>query len=545
MYLDHFGLSRFPFTIAPDPEFLFPSSGHQEALAHLQYALSGHGGLICLTGEVGTGKTTLCRAFLASDAPDIKTAYIFNPQLSARELLQALCDELGIGYDTEDSQKALYARLNEALLDWYAQGQRVICVIDEAQSMPAPLLEQIRLLTNLETSREKLLTLILVGQPELRDILARHELRQLNQRITARYHLNHLGELETQAYLKHRLATAGCSEPVFDATSSRIIWRGSQGVPRLINSVADRALLGAYANGLSDVTPAIAKRALEEVIGEQGGRSASHARLAGHPPGRSFSRALLPVALVGIVVLAAGGYLTFQKPDALTSVLATETATVAADPEQATATVTAPTSDDVKLAANQKTEQTASAEDGAESTPAEPERDGPESVLATAMGVPGGDCDTLATSGWQCSWVAWSKQQLVDAGIPVAVKSRGDGSWRAVMQATHRDLNSIHARKLVAWHPPAGYRRGIKPGSRGAIVQWVRRQLGVEWHGGWQVIGPQGATNAKPDETLYDPLLANKVMEFQVKHGLDADKILGPQTLVFLQRYPQVQGGEG
>ena len=544
MYLDHFGLSRFPFTIAPDPEFLFPSTGHQEALAHLQYALSGHGGLICLTGEVGTGKTTLCRAFLSGDAPDVKTAYIFNPQLSARELLQALCDELGIGYDVDDSQKTLYARLNEALLDWYAQGQRVICVIDEAQSMPAPLLEQIRLLTNLETSREKLLTLILVGQPELRDILARHELRQLNQRITARYHLNHLGELETQAYLKHRLATAGCSDPVFDAASSRIIWRGSHGVPRLINSVADRALLGAYANGLPEVTPAIARRALEEVTGEQGSR-----RGAGYGPGTGgvrktpSSRAVLPIAVMAVTLLAAGGYLAAQKQDSLLSLFANDSSQLSTRASESLAA----TGPETGASSNAESGENAVAENAgasAEVMTPQVEQDGPEAVLAATMGVPGGTCDTLAEAGWHCSWVAWSKQQLVDAGVPVAVKSRRDGRWRAVMTATHRDLNSIHARKLIAWHPPAGYGRGIKPGGRGAIVRWVRRQLGVEWHGGWQVIGPQGSSSAKPDESFYDPLLANKVMEFQVKHGLDADKILGPQTLIFLQRYPQTLAGE-
>lgn len=551
MYLDHFGLSRFPFTIAPDPDFLFPSSGHQEALAHLQYALSGHGGLICLTGEVGTGKTTLCRVFLGTDAPDIKTAYIFNPQLSARELLQSLCDELGIGYSSEASQKSLYASLNEALLSGYASGQRVICVIDEAQSMPAPLLEQIRLLTNLETNREKLLTLILVGQPELRDILARHELRQLNQRITARYHLNHLNELETLAYLKHRLATAGCHHAVFDAPVANIIWNGSGGVPRLINSIADRALLGAYANGLPAVTPSIARQALQEVTGltRQGRRS--NASSGSKTPSSMSPVGLLGGAVIGGLLVAAG-YLTWQKQDVLEQWLSPASALVGAghgsNEENIGSVALANASSErgspeaIEVEAINAEAADATGEGEALSVVTAPP--GPEAVLAESLGLPGGNCDALREAGWHCSWVGWSRQQLVEAGMPVAVKGRRDGQWRAVQQPTHPALQGVQTRALIAWQPPTGYRRGVKPGQSGAVVGWVRQQLGMEWHGGWTVIGPQGATNARPDENLYDPLLANRVMQFQVQHGLDADQILGPQTLIFLQRYPEpaVQG---
>jgi len=530
MYLDHFGLSRFPFTIAPDPDFLFPSSGHQEALAHLHYALSGHGGLICLTGEVGTGKTTLCRAFLSTEADDVKTAYIFNPQLSARELLQSLCDELGIEYNPEASQKALYARLNDALLDGYANGQRVICVIDEAQSMPAPLLEQIRLLTNLETNREKLLTLILVGQPELRDILARHELRQLNQRITARYHLNHLGELETLAYLKHRLATAGCTQPVFDAACVRIIWRGSVGVPRLINSIADRALLGAYANGLSAVTPAIAKRALQEVTGGEtrAASVSSGMRSPWHWAAVLAVGSLLPVA----------GYLMWQKQDALEAWWTpAEPVLVQSQSETTIVPGMAP-----GIAPGRVSAQADSPSAAAETPAAVVKTPGPEALLAASLGVPDSDCDGLKAAGWHCSWVAWSRQQLVSAAVPLVAKHRKDDRWEAITQPTLDNLQSTHARTLIAWQPPKGYRRGLKPGQSGVLVRWVRQQLGMDWHGGWTVIGPKGASSsARPDENLYDPLLANRVMQFQVRHGLDADRILGPQTLIFLQRYPETQ----
>lgn len=267
MYLEYFGLEKLPFTISPDPDFLYPSKGHQEALAHLSYALTDQGGLICLTGEVGTGKTTLCRALMESVPEGDHVAYIFNPQLSPIELMQSLCDDLGINYYDDSSLKDVYKVINEALVDFYASHQRVICVIDEAQSMPPALLEQIRLLTNLETHREKLLTLVLVGQPELRDLLARHDLRQLNQRITARYHLNLLSLEETAAYLEHRIICAGGEHMLFDRSAIHEIWNASGGTPRLINSIADRALLGAYATSQHVVNRAIAKQAVVEVLG--------------------------------------------------------------------------------------------------------------------------------------------------------------------------------------------------------------------------------------------------------------------------------------
>ncbi len=524
MYLDHFGLSRFPFTIAPDPDFLFPSVGHQEALAHLQYALTGHGGLICLTGEVGTGKTTLCRAFLATRISHIKTAYIFNPQLSALELLQSLCDELGIAYDADDSQKTLYNTLNHALLAWYAEGTRVICVIDEAQSMPAPLLEQVRLLTNLETNKEKLLTLILVGQPELREILARHELRQLSQRITARYHLSHLSELETRAYLKHRLMTAGCTESVFDSAAARVIWRGSGGVPRIINSVADRALLGVYASNETQASAGVAKQALKEVTGGVTPPS-NHATSAVHA--KTENRSVFGVlfgAVVGLLLVVTG-FLAVQKQDALLAVWHSRHTAIAVTDRGVDAASVDSTDD----------ESTPIAE-----LPVAPKSDGPERVLAQVLGIPDGSCAALIPSGWKCSWVTWSRQQLVDAGTPMAVKDKSSGLWRGLVSAQSLgDLTNTRSRALIGWQPPAGYSGGVRPGRSSPVVRWVRQQLGMDWHGNWTVISPAGQAPAqRPNDTFYDPLLKNRVMQFQVQHGLDADGILGPQTLVFLQRFP-------
>ena len=330
MYLEYFGLQRLPFTISPDPDFLYPSPGHQEALAHLSYALTDQGGLICLTGEVGTGKTTLCRALMASVPEGDHIAYIFNPQLSPSELIEALCDELHIQYASGLSLRELYRVLYMGLLRFYSNNQRVICVIDEAQVMSPALLEQVRLLTNLETNTEKLLTLVLVGQTELREILERHELRQMNQRITARYHLGHLTLSETAEYLAHRIQCAGGGRMLFDQASIKVIWQNSMGVPRLINSMADRALLGAYAGNKPFVDAAIARKAVIEVSGSER-KSPPKMPKSNDLPDENEGRSVLPwVAglLVFLVLLLAAfvGYRYFAPekaasllPDLVTS----------------------------------------------------------------------------------------------------------------------------------------------------------------------------------------------------------------------------------
>lgn len=297
MYLEHFGLERLPFTIAPDPDLLFPSKNHQEALAHLHYALTGHGGLVCLTGEVGTGKTTLCRTFLADLPKDIRSAYIFNPQLSPVELLQAIAEEFGIDTRHTNSQRELYNLLNQALLSGYAKGERFICVIDEAQTMPAPLLEQIRLLTNLETNHEKLLTLILVGQPELQKLLAQHNLRQLNQRITARFHLSHLSWQDCVQYLDFRCRKSGAQRSLFSRLAMWRLWRASKGIPRVLNTLSDRALLGAYALGKDRVNLSLVRGAQAEVL----------------PKLSRMPNKFWPVAFMSVLLLITAGLLKENK----------------------------------------------------------------------------------------------------------------------------------------------------------------------------------------------------------------------------------------
>jgi general secretion pathway protein A len=271
MYAPFFGLKHEPFSIAPDPRYLFMSERHREALAHLLYGLGGGGGFVLLTGEIGAGKTTVCRCFLEQVPKRCNVAYIFNPKLSVTELLRVVCDEFRIPLPSQTgsdgSVKDFVDPLNRYLLQTHAVGQNNVLVIDEAQNLSADVLEQLRLLTNLETNERKLLQIILIGQPELRDMLARPELEQLAQRVVARFHLGALSQAETVQYIRHRMAVAGLNRPLpFDRPSRQRIFKWSRGVPRRINLLCDRALLGAYSQGKARIDSAIVDKAAAEVF---------------------------------------------------------------------------------------------------------------------------------------------------------------------------------------------------------------------------------------------------------------------------------------
>jgi general secretion pathway protein A len=270
MYLSFFGLNEKPFAITPDPRYLFLSERHSEALAHLVYGISDAGGFIQLTGEVGTGKTTTIRSLLAQIPKDAEVALILNPRITATEFLLTICEELGIGVpdDSVASVKDLVDILNAYLLRAHAKGQRVVVVVDEAHLLEPAVLEQVRLLTNLETSTQKLLQIILIGQPELRELLDRNDLRQLAQRITARYHLSPLSKDETAAYVRHRLRVAGSTSEIFTPMALLELHRLAGGVPRLINIISDRALLGAYTQDRHGVTGPLVRQAAKEVFGK-------------------------------------------------------------------------------------------------------------------------------------------------------------------------------------------------------------------------------------------------------------------------------------
>lgn len=271
MYAPFFGLEHPPFSIAPDPRYLFMSERHREALAHLLYGLDAGGGFVLLTGEIGTGKTTVCRCFLEQIPPQCNVAYIFNPKLTVPELLRSICDEFGVAHRPAipgaETVKDCLDPLNDFLLQQHAAGRNNVLIIDEAQNLAPDVLEQLRLLTNLETSERKLLQIILIGQPELRAMVAAPELEQLAQRVIARYHLDALSADETRQYIAHRLAVAGLQGPLpFQQRALARVHALTGGVPRRINLLCDRALLGAYGAGVREVTDAMVRRAAREVF---------------------------------------------------------------------------------------------------------------------------------------------------------------------------------------------------------------------------------------------------------------------------------------
>ncbi len=270
MYTSFFGLGEKPFAITPDPRYLFMSERHAEALAHLLYGINEAGGFIQLTGEVGTGKTTVVRSLLERMPGHADVAVILNPQLTPVEFVLTICEELGIFMRDDDTSsiKDLVDLLNKRLLEAHAKGRRVVVIVDEAQNLTPETLEQVRLLTNLETASQKLLQIILIGQPELREVLARVELRQLAQRITGRYHLDPLSRAETAAYVSHRLKVAGsASGDVFSTAALREVHRLTNGIPRIINVICDRALLGAFTQEQHRIGPSLVRDAAGEVYG--------------------------------------------------------------------------------------------------------------------------------------------------------------------------------------------------------------------------------------------------------------------------------------
>jgi len=302
MYAAHFGLKREPFSIAPDPRYLFMSERHREALAHLLYGVRGGGGFVLLTGEIGAGKTTVCRCFLEQVPKRCNVAYIFNPKLTALELLQSVCEEFRIEVRPrgagDPTLKDHVDALNEYLLRTHAAGFNNVLIIDEAQNLSIDVLEQLRLLTNLETNERKLLQITLIGQPELREMLLKPELEQLAQRVVARFHLDPLAEEETAHYIKHRLAVAGLSGLIpFDREARHRIFELTRGVPRRINLLCDRALLGAYASGRQRVDRATVDKAAGEVFDRRASAGARRRQLALAAAG----------AALGVVLLAAAG----------------------------------------------------------------------------------------------------------------------------------------------------------------------------------------------------------------------------------------------
>ena len=273
MYMRFFGLKQEPFSLAPDPRYLYMSKRHREALAHLLYGVGGGGGFVLLSGEIGAGKTTVCRCFLEQIPKRCNVAYIFNPKLTVTELVKSICEEFRIPVDVPRGQpatvKTYVDALNEFLLKTHAVGQNNVLIIDEAQMLSVDVLEQLRLLTNLETNERKLLQIVLIGQPELRTMLEQPELEQLAQRVIARFHLKALSSKETEHYIRHRLSVAGMTRTIpFDRKALQRIHEIARGVPRRINLLCDRAMLGAYAHGLHQIDTEVIEKSAREVFGK-------------------------------------------------------------------------------------------------------------------------------------------------------------------------------------------------------------------------------------------------------------------------------------
>lgn len=270
MYKRYFGLKEKPFHISPSPRYLYLSDWHREALVHLLYGISGEGCIILLTGEVGTGKTMICRSLMERLSETSDTALVLNPNLTITDLLQTICEELGITIDGDSpSVKKYIDRLNRYLLEAHARGRNTVLIIDEAQNLDMEILEQLRLLTNLETDSHKLLQIVLIGQPELLKILGDPQYAQINQRITTRYHLEPLQPADVTPYILHRIAVAGGDDRcrLFSRQALRYLAKTTKGVPRLINILCDRALLGAYAENKDHVDLKIVRKAAREIAG--------------------------------------------------------------------------------------------------------------------------------------------------------------------------------------------------------------------------------------------------------------------------------------
>jgi general secretion pathway protein A len=577
MYLEYFNLKEQPFSITPDPRFLYMSARHREALAHLLYGLGEGGGFVQLTGEVGTGKTTICRCLLEQVPENVDIAIVMNPKVTANELLATVCEELGVNHPGDGASiKTLVDILNRYLLDAHARGRRTVLIIDEAQNLSTDVLEQVRLLTNLETPTQKLLQIILIGQPELRELLSRENMRQLAQRITARYHLEPISGEEADAYIRHRLQICGSSRNLFSRRAVERIHSLSGGIPRLINVLCDRSLLGTYVEGKDMVDQKIVSKASREVLAESAGDS-----------GRR--RAWLPLLAGGLVVLllalaafvyqpwqtlqqpVAGGGVSDRPPSAAVDI--PEPVPSVASPEPAEA----PAADFAPDAVTAVAEEEAVA--GTAAVPAPVSLAGllqqaqsswyrvawkalfarwqvvlPETVkpdfcnFAREYGllcvVGKGDWDSLRTIDRP---MVLSVVRDDGERIPVLLEGMEGAGVEALVgdQLYRLDIEELgnywQGDYAVLVQAPPGGRMFLKVGDRAPDVAWLRGMI-------------EQAMSVKipsADPLLYDYKLQKQVLAFQRAHALLPDGIVGKRTLLYLnsaagrEYEPRLAGGQG
>ena len=534
MYTEFFGLNEKPFAITPDPRYLYMSARHTDALAHLLYGISESGGFIQLTGEVGTGKTTLIRSVLEQLPAKADIALILSPQLTTIEFLATIVQELHCPAPVERTVKAYIDVLNSHLMQAHADGRRVVLIVDEAQTLSPELLEQVRLLTNLETSKQKLLQIILIGQPELRELLDGLQMRQIAQRITGRYHLEPLTKDDTRAYVNHRLRVAGAQHDVFTRPAINALYKHARGIPRLINVIADRALLAAYTQDRRSVDARLVSAAAAEVFGIRrrtpwwpaAAATAGAAAVVfgvtnlGNPP-----RVLEPRAEQFLSAPAQDPPPTPEVSVETGSGTAISTTIV---PEPAHEPVTLPS-----LLANP--------------TFALRTDDAIGELLAlwgahydAARGEP---CTQALEQGLRClfqergtlgelrrvNWPTILSLVTADgAAHPVVVASLGYDRARLVANGEQFELPIAELSyywfgdHLLLWRPGDAPSSALAPGIDDAGVRWLRDTLA-------KLAGEPPQTNAS---TLYDDALAQRVRAYQRAHQLAVDGIVGTRTQI-------------
>jgi general secretion pathway protein A len=529
MYLSYFNLTEAPFSIAPNPRYLYLSRRHQEAIAHLLYGVNGDGGFVLLTGEVGAGKTTVCRYLLEQIPESCDVAYIFNPKLSVAELLSTICVEFGIACPPDNSSIKIFVDcINAYLLDAHARGRHTVLIIDEAQNLSADVLEQMRLLTNLETNQRKLLQIILLGQSELAEMLERPELRQLAQRIVARYHLGPLSKAEVAAYVQHRLEVSGAQRQLFPAALMGRLYRLSRGVPRIINVICDRALLGAYTQGKDKVDLATLKQAAREVLQQS--------------PTGIFSRRR--TVLAGIILAACAAV-------ALAMVQPRHWSDPVAKLRQRLKQGSVPT---LPLKIEEKTPEVKlptppiSSLSWPASEPRERSQFMANAALFRAWGVDYGGadvCQQARTLGLGCRSGLGGLDELRQVNRPAVLTMTDDQgrAFYATMMALDDKFASYvigsetrvvaHGDLVTHWSgrytallrlPPESHEK-IRVGKRGPVVQWLSRQLA-------QAQGREPP--AMHQDQVFDEALERQVKQFQLEQGLVPDGHPGSQTLTRL-----------
>jgi len=532
MYLRYFGLNEAPFSITPDPAFVFLSPRHRDALAHLMYGIGkgGSGGFVQLTGEVGTGKTTLCRCLLEQIPEGTRIALLLNPLVTPRELLAAISEELGIDVrESIDSTRLLVDGLNQYLLAAHERGERVVVVIDEAQNLSPEALEQVRLLTNLETSKEKLLQIVLLGQPELRELLQRRTLRQLAQRITARFHLSPLGPKDTHLYIRHRMQVAGAQRNPFRRSAMNALYQRSQGIPRLINIIADRSLIAAFAKERMDVTAAMVHEAANEV--QLGERQVKRVR---------WPLWLGATAVAAVVVLALASFIDSRPPADAANVPAEDIAEqVVAEPTLSTPIIP-PVDPGPSAGATEPQKIESLDEDWL--------RDHQQRVwqgLAGLWNQPSAAftiqaaCNGDNSLGYACLRDQGNWSKILRLGLPVVLVLQDETPSDLLLQGVDDgrllvggsdelitvSRESVESRWLgtymVAWPQAPGWPPYIGLGDKGpavATIMEMATRVDVPYHG----------------DQVFDAAFELWLKGFQVRNGLEADGIVGRNTLLHL-----------